>query len=411
MQTMNPIDENMIITPADWVVNDSTIKVFGVGGGGCNAVSYMHEQNIEGCSFIVCNTDSQALSKNPVGRKVQMGRGLGAGTDPIKGRNAALESIPAIEAALDEGRTEMLFLTAGMGGGTGTGAAPVIAKMARDRGILTVAVVTIPFRFEGKATFTRAIEGLQELESQVDSLLVIDNEKLNEFFGDLLISDAFHKADEILSTAVRGIIDIIKKPGLINVDFQDVQTMMRGSGMALMGCGYGCGSERIDDAVSAAFTSPLLGNYDLSTAKNVLINVYTCRGEKGLTMNDYETISTKIVEYTGITNRFKSGLVYDDEDPQLKDGIKITAIATGFKATSLVNPDGKDSNFIKIGPDFVYSPEAVPSDATIVPDSTSYPAREGSPAFRYDPDRRPALLTSDGSEINELETTPAIRRK
>ena len=262
--------ENIDITPSDWVPEtDSIIKVLGVGGGGCNAVNYMYGQRIEGCTFIVCNTDSQALDKCDVPVRIQLGEGLGAGTNPTEGRNAALNSQDEIAEKVLGGRTEMLFITAGMGCGTGTGAAPVIAAMARKKGILTVGVVTIPFRSQGPETMIKAIDGINELEKNVDSLLIIDNEKLLAVYGDLLLQDAFPKADEVLATAVRGITEIIKKRGYINVDFKDVRTMMKDSGFALMGCGYGTGENRIEDAVRNALESPLLNDYDLSTANSV----------------------------------------------------------------------------------------------------------------------------------------------
>ena len=208
------MESNTIINPCipdDWKQSQSIIKVIGVGGGGCNAVNYMYNQKIEGCSFIVCNTDAQALAASPVPMKIVMGsKGLGAGTDPAAGRNAALESQDEIITKVLECGTKMLFITAGMGGGTGTGASPVIAKMAKDRGILTVAVVTIPFKNEGNESQSKAIDGIRELEKNVDSLLIINNEKLYDFFGDTLIQEAFPKADEVLATAVRGIIEVIK---------------------------------------------------------------------------------------------------------------------------------------------------------------------------------------------------------
>ncbi|MBR6885796.1 MAG: cell division FtsZ family protein, partial [Bacteroidales bacterium] len=225
------IDSNKEIAPAGWEKDNSIIKVIGVGGGGCNAVNYMYKKNIRGCSFIVCNTDAQALRNSEVPLKIQMGEGgLGAGTDPTAGRNAALESQDQIVRLVLDSGTQMLFITAGMGGGTGTGASPVIAKMAKDRGILTVAVVTIPFKNEGNESQSKAIDGIHELEKNVDALLIINNEKLYQFFGDTLIQEAFPKADEVLATAVRGIIEVISKPGYINVDFQDVCKMMRNSG-------------------------------------------------------------------------------------------------------------------------------------------------------------------------------------
>lgn len=401
------------VVPAEWVVSDSIIKVMGVGGGGCNAVENMYRNKIQGCSFVVCNTDSQALDKCTVPIKIQMGKGLGAGTDPVKGRNAALEAQDEIASVLDD-HTQMLFLTAGMGGGTGTGAAPVIAKMAKSKGILTVAVVTIPFSNEGDKAMTRAIDGLNELEKNVDSLLIINNEKLYDVFSDMLIQDAFPKADEVLSTAVVSIIEIIKKDGYMNVDFEDVKTMMQNSGMALMGTGVGSGENRIEDALKAAFESPLLNDFDLKTAKNVLINVTAGRNEKGLTMTQYGEINKLIEEYTGGANNFKHGLIWED-DPEIGDTIRITAIATGFKFAKLIPPNSKNSNLIVISRDFVYdrNAEAMNEGIPLQEDNTShigYNTLENSARLRIDPDVLPAMLAAQGDEISEMENTPAIRR-
>ena len=308
------------IMPRDWSEENSIIKVIGVGGGGCNAVNYMYKQKIKGCNFVVCNTDSQALFKSEVPTKIQMGaKGLGAGTDPVEGRNAALESQDEIAAKVLDNGTEMLFITAGMGGGTGTGASPVIAKMAKDRGILTVAVVTIPFKNEGNESQSKAVDGIHELEKNVDSLLIINNEKLYEFFGDTLAHEAFPMADEVLATAVRGIIEVITQPGYINVDFKDVSKMMRNSGMALMGTGLGTGNNRLEDAVKGAFESPLLNDFDLKTAKNVLINITSGNNERGIKMKELETIDEMITQYTGSANRFKKGLIWDDEPREHRD--------------------------------------------------------------------------------------------
>lgn len=406
--------EENFIAPYNWHESDDIIKVIGVGGGGCNAVTYMYNQKITGCSFVVCNTDSQALQRSSVPLKIQMGAGLGAGTNPIKGRNAALESQDAIEKKVINGNTQMLFITAGMGGGTGTGAAPVIAKMAKEKGILTVAVVTLPFLNEGKEARARAIDGIHELEKNVDSLLIINNEKLYEFFGDQLIQDAFPKADEVLSTAVRGIIEIIRKPGYINVDFEDVKTMMKGSGMALMGCGTGKGENRIEDAVREAFESPLLNDFDLKTAKNVLINITAGHNEKGLKMNDLNLINEKINEYTGGANNFKRGLIWDD-DPAIEDAIHITAIATGFKFNTLIGPDINLGNYIQIDKDYRYDRNELFKKEGLSLSFTDnqiigFNNKENIRNFHFDPDKKPCLLSDDGEKISELENTPAIRR-
>ena len=405
------MEDNIMIAPVDWPTSDAIIKVLGVGGGGCNAVNYMYRKNIQGCSFVVCNTDAQALGRSEVPVKIQMGKGLGAGTNPTKGRNAAIESQDEIALKVLDDNTKMLFITAGMGGGTGTGATPVIAKLAKDKGILTVAVVTLPFRNEGREVLSRAVDGIHDLEKNVDSLIIINNEKLYEFFGDHLIQDAFPKADEVLATAVRGIIEIIKKPGYINVDFEDIQTMMRGSGMALMGCGTGSGPNRIDDAIKQAFESPLLNDFDLNTAKNVLVNITSGNNEKGLTMNDLSEINEKIASYTGGANNFKHGLIWDD-DPEIGDTIHITAIATGFRINAVLGPDVDAGTIIPITSDYVFDKSGgksieIPLDTT---SHIGFNTAANKSRFKYDPENPPVLLTTEDSKLGELELTPAIRR-
>lgn len=403
------------ITPNDWVSSDEIIKVIGVGGGGCNAVSYMYSQGIKGCSFVVCNTDSQALRCSCVPSKIQMGRGLGAGTNPVNGRNAALESQEQIEKMVLDNHTKMLFITAGMGGGTGTGAAPVIAKLAHDKGILTVAVVTLPFLNEGNEALSRAIDGVHELEKNVDSLLIINNEKLHEFYGNQLIHDAFPKADEVLATAVRGIVEIIKKPGYINVDFKDVETMMKNSGMALMGSGVGNGQNRINDAVRSAFESPLLNDFDLKSAKKVLINITCGHNDQGLTMDDLKEVNDKIDEYTGKANNFKRGLIWDD-DPDVGDTIRITSIVTGLRFSDVIGPVKDVGNYIMITRDFVYdkSEMARAEGITLYEDCVSqqigFNSKNNVRNFNFDLDNPPALIVAPGENLSELEHYPAIRR-
>ncbi len=411
------MDDSMIdaITPNDWVTSDEIIKVLGIGGGGCNAVSYMFRQGIKGCSFVVCNTDSQALKGSPVPTKIQLGRGLGAGTNPIVGRNAAIESQDQIEKIILNSNTRMLFITAGMGGGTGTGAAPVIAKMAKDKGVLTVAVVTLPFLNEGNEALSRAIDGVHELEKNVDSLLIINNEKLHEYYGNQLIQDAFPQADEVLATAVRGIVEIIKKPGYINVDFKDVETMMKDSGMALMGCGVGSGENRIDDAVKAAFESPLLNDFDLKTAKKVLINISCGNNEQGLTMDDLSDINAKIDEYTGRANNFKRGLIYD-ADPEVGDTVRITSIVTGLRFSDVIGPTRDMGNYIIINKDFTYDKssfsrgEGISLSADSGSQQIGFNTKSNIRKFNYDPDNKPALIVSRGESLSDLESVPAIRR-
>jgi cell division protein FtsZ len=393
------------------------IKVIGVGGGGCNAVNYMYRQKVQGCSFIVCNTDRQALDESPVPVKVHIGRNaLGAGTDPVKGRNAAIEAEELIKKVVLGEETQMLFITAGMGGGTGTGAAPQIAKYAKDKGILTVAVVTIPFENEGSMAMSRAIDGIHELVKNVDSLLIINNEKLYDFFGDHLIQDAFPKADEVLATAVQGITEIISKPGYINVDFEDIKSMMANSGMALMGCGTGTGENRIEDAVIGALQSPLLNDFDLKTAKSLLVNITCGKNEKGLTMDDLAAINAKIDEYTGKVNKFKTGLVWET-DPSVGDQVKITAIATGFRVNDLSRITKNDlGNIIMIGKDFKYvkgpdnDKEDIGSGLDQRLNTIGFNAADNVKRYHFDQDRKPVLVVEPGQSVSELESVPAIKR-
>ena len=310
----------------------------------------------------------------------------------------------------------MLFITAGMGGGTGTGAAPQIAKYAKDKGILTVAVVTIPFENEGSMAMSRAIDGIHELVKNVDSLLIINNEKLYDFFGDHLIQDAFPKADEVLATAVQGITEIISKPGYINVDFEDIKTMMANSGMALMGCGTGTGENRIEDAVIGALQSPLLNDFDLKTAKSLLVNITCGKNEKGLTMDDLAAINAKIDEYTGKVNKFKTGLVWET-DPSVGDQVKITAIATGFRVNDLSRITKNDlGNIIMIGKDFKYvkgpdnDKEDIGSGLDQRLNTIGFNAADNVKRYHFDQDRKPVLVVEPGQSVSELESVPAIKR-
>ena len=404
--------DNLNITPVDWTTPDSIIKVIGVGGGGCNAVNYMYKQRIEGCTFIVANTDSQALEKCDVPLKIKMGT-LGAGTNPTEGRNAALNSQDLISKTLFDDHTEMLFITAGMGGGTGTGAAPVIAAMAKKKGILTVGVVTSPFKNQGNETMSKALDGISELEKNVDSLLIIDNEKLFDVYGDLLLQDAFPKADEVLATAVRGITEIIQKRGYINVDFKDVKTMMKDSGYALMGCGTGVGENRIGDAVKMALESPLLNDFDLKNAANVLINVTVGDNKEGMTMAEYAKLTALVGQYTGKANNFKSGIVFD-EDPEFGDRVNITVIVTGIN-TVILQPQTDLGNIIVVDNDFVYVKGDGTSGEIELPETKIQKIGYNSTALRkkhlFEDGNKPAMILKEGDSKSELENTPAIRRK
>ncbi len=410
------IDSNKEIAPAGWEKDNSIIKVIGVGGGGCNAVNYMYKKNIRGCSFIVCNTDAQALRNSEVPLKIQMGEGgLGAGTDPTAGRNAALESQDQIAHLVLDSGTQMLFITAGMGGGTGTGASPVIAKMAKDRGILTVAVVTIPFKNEGNESQSKAIDGIHELEKNVDALLIINNEKLYQFFGDTLIQEAFPKADEVLATAVRGIIEVINRHGYINVDFQDVCKMMRNSGMALMGSGEGTGPNRLQDAVRGAFESPLLNDFDLKTSKNVLVNITTGNNEQGAKMSDLEKIDEMISSYTGDANRFKKGIIWED-DPEFGDKIRITAIVTGFEMDlGELGLDKNLGNLVIIDEGFQWKEPADQQEISLPASGDTikigYNNSDNARTFNFESDHKPVLCVEAGEKLSDLEIIPAIRRR
>ncbi len=319
------------IVPANWKPNTAIIRVIGVGGGGGNAVNQMYKEGMKDVDFTICNTDNKALALSPIPDKVQLGTtltgGLGAGCDPEQGRNAAIESIDILKTKL-EGQTKMVFITAGMGGGTGTGAAPVIAKIAQDMGILTVGVVTLPFKDEGYEAQKRAYDGIMDLSAHVDSLLVIDNQKLYEVFGDLAAIDAIPKADSILTTAVRGIVEIITGRGHIGVDFADIKNLLTKSGMALMGIGEASGEDRAMEAVERAFSSPLLNDYDPKTAKSTLVNITTSPVD-GLTMYEMKTIMDYIQEFTGGASNFKRGIVFSESVE--KGAVRISVIATGFE--------------------------------------------------------------------------------
>ena len=307
----------------------SIIKVIGVGGGGGNAVNYMYQQGIVGVDFILCNTDAQVLETSPVPNKIQLGpsltEGRGAGSKPEVGKQACLESIEEIQQYLSD-NTKMLFITAGMGGGTGTGAAPVIAKIAQEMDILTVGIVTIPFGFEGGKRKKFASEGLQELRDNVDTLVVISNDKLMEIYPDLGLNEAFAKADNILTTAAKGIAEIITIPGYVNVDFEDVNTVMRNSGKAVMGTGKAEGDDRALSAIDAALNSPLLEENNIAGATNILMQI--SYGRKEATMMEIKQITDFINQEVGNDTNVIWGNCYD---PNMRDELSITIIATGFE--------------------------------------------------------------------------------
>ncbi|MDR1199800.1 MAG: cell division protein FtsZ [Prevotellaceae bacterium] len=329
------MEDYLELVPDGWdMAQGAIIKVIGVGGGGNNAVNYMAEQGIAGVDFVICNTDGQVLQRSAIKNKIQLGygltRGRGAGCDPEIGKQAAIEDIEKIRFALSD-NTEMIFITAGMGGGTGTGATPVIAKVAKEMDILTVAIVTLPFIDEGIEPYRRAIAGINELRDSVDTLLLISNNKLYEIYGDSPIRNGFRKADEILATAAKGIAEIITKPGFINVDFADVKKVMKNSGVALLGTGHGKGEKRAIDAVDEALKSPLLNNNSIKGAKNILVNI-TSSETKELNFAELHEIMDYIQREAGKAENIKRGIVYDQS---LDDELRITIIATGFEMNNV----------------------------------------------------------------------------
>ncbi|WP_257657743.1 cell division protein FtsZ [Parapedobacter lycopersici] len=307
------------------------IKVIGVGGGGGNAVNHMYKQGISGVDFIVCNTDAQALELSPIPNKVQLGasltEGMGAGADPDVGENSAIESIEDIKRMLGS-NTKMLFITAGMGGGTGTGASPVLAKAARELGILTVAIITTPFTFEGKRRRMQAEEGLGELRKYVDSYLVISNDRLRDIFGNLTMTAAFAKADDILTTAAKGIAEIITIPGYVNVDFKDVRTVMNDSGVAIMGNALAEGEDRALRAVQGALASPLLKDNEIEGARYILLNITS--GKQEVTMDEVTVITDYIQDKAGLSADLIWGNCIDET---LENELSVTIIATGFQTS------------------------------------------------------------------------------
>lgn len=371
----------------------SIIKVLGVGGGGSNAVTHMHSQGITGVDFIICNTDQQALEMSSVPNKVQLGatltEGRGAGSIPEVGKNSAIETIDEIKEILGKG-TQMVFITAGMGGGTGTGAAPIIAEVAREMGILTVGIVTIPFAFEGKRRKQQADLGLEELRQNVDTLLVICNDRLREMYGNLKISDAFAKADDILTTAAKGIAEIITVAGYVNVDFEDVRTVMQNGGTAIMGSAAASGEERATKAVSQALASPLLNDNDINGAKYILLNI--CSGDDEISMDEVDEITDYIQSETGFT----ADLIWGNgKDESLEDKISVTIIATGFGKNNIpdihLGEQKQERKVMKLDEDEPVAENIQPVDNEI---DTSEEEREIQP-------NEPYLKNTENKEVED----------
>lgn len=321
---------------------NSIIKVIGVGGGGGNAVNHMYREGIHDVTFVLCNTDNQALNDSPVPVHLQLGKeGLGAGNKPEKAREAAEESIEDIKAMLNDG-TRMTFITAGMGGGTGTGAAPVIARVSKDLGILTVGIVTIPFRFEGAKKIDQALDGVEEMSKHVDALLVINNERLREIYPELSLTAAFGKADDTLSVAAKSIAEIITVHGLINLDFNDVKTVLKDGGVAIMSTGYGEGEDRVKKAIDDALNSPLLNDNDIFNSKKILLSI-AFNEEKGSNENFMMEEMNYVNDFMDKFGDFeiKWGVAID---PELGKKVKVTILATGFGIT---NVDGMEARLKK----------------------------------------------------------------
>lgn len=327
---------------------NTIIKVIGVGGGGGNAVNHMYREGIHDVSFVLCNTDMQALNDSPVPMKLQLGKeGLGAGNKPEKARQAAEESINDIKSMLSDG-TKMTFITAGMGGGTGTGAAPVIARVSKELDILTVGIVTIPFRFEGKKKINQALDGVDEMAKHVDALLVINNERLRKIYPELTVLDAFGKADDTLSVAAKSIAEIITNHGLINLDFNDVKTVLKDGGVAIMSTGYGEGDGRVKLAIQDALNSPLLNDNDIFNSKKILLSINFSNGSDkenqsagGLMMEEMNEVND-FMEQFGSDFEIKWGIGLD---PDLGNKVKVTILATGF---GIRDVDGMDTHIKKV---------------------------------------------------------------
>ena len=320
----------------------SIIKVIGVGGGGSNAVNHMYNEGIHDVTFVVCNTDNKALQDSPVPEKIQLGgEGLGAGNRPEKARKATEESIDAIKNMLSDG-TKMAFITAGMGGGTGTGAAPLIAKTAKDMGILTVGIVTIPFRWEGNKKIDQALDGVEEMSKNVDALLVINNERLREIYQDFTVIKAFAKADDTLCNAARSIAEIITMHGIINLDFNDVSTVLKDGGVAIMSTGYGSGENRVTKGINDALNSPLLNDRDIYRANKILLRISVpdeaSEGNSALMMDEMNEVHEFMAKVKRDDVETKWGL---SVDPSLTDQVKITILATGFGVEDI---DSEDMN-------------------------------------------------------------------
>ena len=387
---------------------NSFIKVIGVGGGGGNAVNHMYGTGIDDVNFAVFNTDYQDLLKSKIPVKLQLGKeltnGLGAGGNPEKGRLAAEESRGEITDILKADNTKMVFVTAGMGGGTGTGAAPIVAGISKELGILTVGIVTIPFEFEMEKKRQKAFIGIEEMSKNVDALLVINNQQLVNIYPDLDMGNAFAKADEILTDSAKGIADIITQPGYINVDFADVCAIMKDSGVAIMNTGFSNDNSetRVVDAIQDALASPLLKDNNIRGAKRILLNIHTSKENK-LTMKETEHLR-RFLNSIGHDIEFIWGAIYDDN---LEESLKITIIATGFKIDEIPSIGKSDSSIA----DDIFAPKA-PVEVKVEPKPEPEPTPEPEP----EPEPEDDIInwdswTADNEEDEDEEIPPSLRKK
>ncbi len=412
---MNNMDfEENLLVPKDWDYNShNKIKVIGVGGAGCNVVTHAYHQCVnKKVDFVLFNTDEQSLAISDVPQKIRLGhKGIGAGCDPAKAREAAIETQEAIKATFNDD-SELVFIAAGMGGGTGTGASPYIAKMAKEAGKVIVGVLTFPARDEGRSALRKAVHGIEEMKKYLNSLLIIDNQKIYEIYGGEIFVEAFHKADEVMVSAVKSIIDIIDTKGQINVDLADVRMVMENKGMAIMGIGEAEGEDRAVRAVEAAFESPLLNDSDLKTAKGAIVNITSSRSE-GMTMQELSQIVDYVNSNTGNPEKFKRGVVIDEE---LGGKIRITVVATGFKLTNLPTyesfGDEEDGNVILSRNGIIESDnyDTRPSENR---DSGMGQGdlAEYDPSMFYKENGKPVLVLEPGEDRTTFEKESAYKRR
>ncbi len=378
----------------------SIIKVIGVGGGGSNAVNHMYREGINGVSFVVCNTDQKALEDSPVPVHLQLGaEGLGAGNNPEVGRQKAEESVDQISAMLNDG-TKMVFITAGMGGGTGTGAAPVIAQLAREKDILTVGIVTIPFVFEGPRKIDKALDGVDEMSKHVDALLVINNERLRQIYPSLSVADAFKRADDTLSVAAKSIAEITTSHGYINLDFNDVRTMIKDGGVAIISTGYGEGEKRLGDAIEDALNSPLLNDNDVYNSRKILLSITASPGEngEGLMMEEMNYVHQFMDKFDeNIETKF--GLAFD---PELGERVKVTILATGFGLRNIYEQQNKLDRYKDDNERILEEEKARQREER----RNNYYGTDSAPRYK----RRPAIYLFSSADLDNDDIISAVEQ-